>query len=161
MPNHADVAQAIWQTYAVETGQSLPEGLADKLAAAALGATYLTEELARIHNVEMVEIKPARASAKRGTRLSPDFLPAPRDRMALMQEFPHIEREEWVRVHKMFIDYWTAVPGQKGCKLDWDATWRNWMRKEFSQSQYRRRVPNSAAPGVSKVDRKAASYLED
>lgn len=29
------MAQAIWQTYAVETGRALPAGLADKLAAAA------------------------------------------------------------------------------------------------------------------------------
>lgn len=31
------VAQAIWQAYAVETGRSLPPGLADKLADAAYG----------------------------------------------------------------------------------------------------------------------------
>lgn len=28
-----------------------------------------------------------------------------------------------------FRDYWTAQPGAKGRKTDWDATWRNWMRK--------------------------------
>jgi uncharacterized protein YdaU (DUF1376 family) len=28
-----------------------------------------------------------------------------------------------------FRDYWLAVPGAKGVKLDWDATWRNWVRK--------------------------------
>ena len=32
------IAQAIWQTYAIETGRSLPPGLADKLADAALTA---------------------------------------------------------------------------------------------------------------------------
>lgn len=158
MPNHADVAQAIWQTYAVETGQALPDGLADKLAAAALGATYLTEELARIHNVEMVEIKPAKTPTKRGTRLSPDWLPIQTVITDMRDEFPHITRDEWTMAHKMFVDYWTAVPGQKGCKLDWHATWRNWMRKEFSSPQYRRRAP---AQEPSKVDRKAMSYLED
>ncbi len=29
-----------------------------------------------------------------------------------------------------FRDYWIALPGQKGVKLDWMATWRNWVRKE-------------------------------
>lgn len=29
--------------------------------------------------------------------------------------------------HK-FRDYWNAQPGQKGVKLDWPATWRNWCR---------------------------------
>jgi hypothetical protein len=28
-----------------------------------------------------------------------------------------------------FIDYWRAQPGQRGVKLDWPATWRNWMRR--------------------------------
>lgn len=28
-----------------------------------------------------------------------------------------------------FRDYWRAQPGAKGRKLDWSATWRNWIRK--------------------------------
>lgn len=28
-----------------------------------------------------------------------------------------------------FRDYWRAQPGQKGVKLDWDATFRNWCRR--------------------------------
>lgn len=27
-----------------------------------------------------------------------------------------------------FRDYWIAVPGTKGTKLDWSATWRKWVR---------------------------------
>jgi hypothetical protein len=27
-----------------------------------------------------------------------------------------------------FRDYWGSVPGQRGLKLDWDKTWRNWCR---------------------------------
>lgn len=27
-----------------------------------------------------------------------------------------------------FVDYWRGVPGQKGCKLDWEGTWRNRCR---------------------------------
>lgn len=26
-----------------------------------------------------------------------------------------------------FLNYWAAQPGQRGVKLDWDATWRNWV----------------------------------
>ena len=33
-----------------------------------------------------------------------------------------------------FRDYWKAVPGQKGIKLDWDATWRNWLRNSGKSS---------------------------
>lgn len=28
-----------------------------------------------------------------------------------------------------FRDYWTAKAGKDAVKLDWDATWRNWLRK--------------------------------
>jgi len=27
-----------------------------------------------------------------------------------------------------FRDYWISIPGTKGKKLDWNATWRNWIR---------------------------------
>ena len=33
---------------------------------------------------------------------------------------------------EQFKDYWIAQPGQKGVKLDWDATWRNWVRNSKS-----------------------------
>lgn len=31
-----------------------------------------------------------------------------------------------------FKDYWIAKPGKDGRKLDWEATWRNWVRNERS-----------------------------
>jgi hypothetical protein len=31
-----------------------------------------------------------------------------------------------------FRDYWIAKPGAQACKLDWEATWRNWCRKGLS-----------------------------
>ena len=33
------------------------------------------------------------------------------------------------REHEKFCDYWRGVSGQRGVKVDWIATWRNWMRK--------------------------------
>ena len=33
-----------------------------------------------------------------------------------------------------FEDYWRAVPGAKGVKVDWEATWRNWLRREFENA---------------------------
>ena len=29
-----------------------------------------------------------------------------------------------------FRDYWIAVPGAKGKKANWPATWRNWIRNQ-------------------------------
>ncbi len=31
-----------------------------------------------------------------------------------------------------FSDYWVSQPGQKGVKLDWFATWRNWLRSPYN-----------------------------
>jgi hypothetical protein len=36
-----------------------------------------------------------------------------------------------------FRDYWIAQPGQKGVKTDWDATWRNWVRRQNAQKASR------------------------
>lgn len=32
-----------------------------------------------------------------------------------------------------FVDYWVAVPGQRGVKLDWLATWRNDVRRKLER----------------------------
>ena len=32
-----------------------------------------------------------------------------------------------------FRDYWVAKPGREGLKRDWDATWRNWVRRAAEQ----------------------------
>lgn len=33
-----------------------------------------------------------------------------------------------------FVDYWSDIPGQKGCKLTWSGTWRNWVKRLFGKS---------------------------
>lgn len=35
-------------------------------------------------------------------------------------------------VAESFRDYWIAKAGKDGVKLDWLATWRNWVRNERS-----------------------------
>jgi len=34
-----------------------------------------------------------------------------------------------------FRDYWVGVAGAKGRKADWDATWRNWIRKAIADQK--------------------------
>jgi uncharacterized protein YdaU (DUF1376 family) len=62
---------------------------------------------------------------KRGSRLSSDFLFTGEWLAFCKQERPELEP---VQTFEKFKDYWIAQPGQKGLKLDWDATWRNWVR---------------------------------
>jgi len=33
-------------------------------------------------------------------------------------------------VSEQFRDYWLAKSGADACKADWEATWRNWVRRE-------------------------------
>jgi hypothetical protein len=42
---------------------------------------------------------------------------------------------EWER----FRDYWIAQPGQKGVKADWQATWRNWIRRAVDDGRGKKR----------------------
>jgi uncharacterized protein YdaU (DUF1376 family) len=67
----------------------------------------------------------------RGTRLDPLF-PFPPE----WAEFCKEKRPDLVprEVFESFRDYWIAKAGQAGVKLDWDATWRNWVRSQKSTS---------------------------
>jgi hypothetical protein len=52
------------------------------------------------------------------------------------------------RATEEFVDYWLAVPGQKGCKLDWDRTWKNRMRDLQQRAEERQaRRPLRAVSG--------------
>lgn len=62
---------------------------------------------------------------KRGTRLTSDWKPSEQTINTMRAECPGIDLKA---EHRKFIDYWTAKPGKDGIKLDWDATWRNWIR---------------------------------
>ena len=76
----------------------------------------------------------AEPKAKRGTRLPADFIPSEKSRKTILTESPTLDLR---REHAKFVDHWAAAPGQRGVKLDWDATWRNWMRKAAEQKQPR------------------------
>jgi uncharacterized protein YdaU (DUF1376 family) len=62
---------------------------------------------------------------KRGSRLPSEWF-VPKE----MAEWATKERPDIdvYYVAMQFKDYWISQPGQKGVKLDWDATWRNWIR---------------------------------
>jgi len=65
------------------------------------------------------------------TRLPADWMPSSDD-----IDFCAKERSDLapIDVADRFRDYWIAQPGAKGRKLDWSATWRNWVRNEKRQT---------------------------
>ena len=52
----------------------------------------------------------------------------------------------WREVEK-FRDYWRSVPGPRGVKLDWLATWRNWIRRS-AETAAQRAPPVQQSRGV-------------
>jgi uncharacterized protein YdaU (DUF1376 family) len=63
----------------------------------------------------------------RGSRLQADFCLTDD-----WKEFCRAERSDLdpQKVFDGFKDYWIAKAGQQGVKLDWFATWRNWVRNQ-------------------------------
>lgn len=69
------------------------------------------------------------AKAERATRVKQDFEPSPENLAKMQREFPNFDLKAET---DKFIDYWLAQPGGK--KLDWQATWRNWIRNSAKRS---------------------------
>lgn len=72
---------------------------------------------------------------RRGIRLPSDWVPSPEGRRLALE--CGVDPDELLLE---FRDYWWSIPGSKGCKLDWEATWRNRCR------EVGRRRSNYAAP---------------
>ena len=62
---------------------------------------------------------------KRGSRLANDFLLTKEWEKFCIDTRPELHP---TKTFDQFKDYWIAQAGQKGLKLDWFATWRNWVR---------------------------------
>jgi hypothetical protein len=73
-----------------------------------------------------------RQISNRGSRLPVDFLLDEEWISFCKQERPDLNPQ---KVFAEFLDYWTAQPGQKGVKLAWTPTWRNWVRRQSAPKQ--------------------------
>jgi hypothetical protein len=91
------------------------------------------------------------APRKRGARLSDDWNPSESLNVAMTEERPDIDLTAELRI---FRDYWIAQPGQRGVKTDWDATWRNWIRRARPTVR-----PGALQNGISRQDAKVNGYL--
>lgn len=74
---------------------------------------------------------------KRGSRLPRDWRVSESDRQFAIDA--GLCQSDVDRIAGTFRDYWVAQPGQKGVKLDWPATWRNWCRREVDRGRSRSR----------------------
>ena len=85
---------------------------------------------------------------QRATRLPTDWQPT-----QLMIEYCITKRPDLncSDVAESFKDYWIASP--KGTKLDWDATWRTWVRNQRAQ-------PGTFKPYESAKDKSRREFAE-
>jgi uncharacterized protein YdaU (DUF1376 family) len=102
-----------------------------------------------------------------GKRLAPDFSFPKEWEQFCQQTRPELSP---VKTFDQFKDYWIAQAGQKGVKLDWFATWRNWVRSTNAPKQnpadiVRLTVPskNEPDPALEKIkaDEKKAAPMPD
>lgn len=99
------------------------------------------------------EESPAEPPRTRGSRIPLPFTVTPEMVAWAREQIPHVDGR---RETEKFIDYFTAKAGREGVKLDWTATWRNWMRNAAD------RLPsylngNSSRPAATDV---ATSQLD-
>lgn len=122
------------------------------------GAGHKEKDLNDHNNLSSSSAKPpktgkklaAKKPAKRACRIPVDFTVTP-DMIAWARaNTPLVGAAETAK----FIDYWTARPGKDGLKLDWIATWRNWMRnaQQRAEAQATRASP-FATPASSAPER--------
>jgi uncharacterized protein YdaU (DUF1376 family) len=67
--------------------------------------------------------------AARGKRIDQNWAPTPKDYAFASSH--QLTREEINREADRFRNYWLAASGRHAAKLDWEATWRNWLTGEF------------------------------
>lgn len=71
--------------------------------------------------------RPRKATGARGQRLAPDWEP-PQDWIDWACRERRWTPEDARQEAENFRDYWHARSGAGAAKLDWQATWRNWVR---------------------------------
>lgn len=77
-----------------------------------------------------VEGKGEEGRSPKGSRLPPDWRLSTEQIEWAVGAQPSWDAEHALRVGEAFRDYWTARAGREAFKVDWNATWRTWVRRE-------------------------------
>lgn len=133
----------------------------------------------KINNITEATVKPARVKPEpepdtkeagaslegrhRASRLPTDWEPSQADIGFALQtgwEMEHVRIEA-----AKFRDYWIAKPGKDGIKMDWPATWRNWVRRNLPSNRttappWKKRTVNEAADDLLRELQNERSKVE-
>lgn len=86
----------------------------------------------RDRDTELSSDSSEREPRKRGTRIPDDFAVTPEMAAWAHRECPNVDGR---RSTEMFVNHWRAKTGRDATKLDWPATWRNWMLRDQETAQ--------------------------
>ena len=89
---------------------------------------------------EETERAGTRKPQKRGFRLPTKWEPSKHLTQWAMKERTDLDIQ---KVIDSFTDHWKAKTGSNATKLDWDATFRNWVRNEHTNNRQPRRHENA------------------
>lgn len=89
---------------------------------------HVDRMLAAIESRDLKGVRKPVDRLERGSRLAADFV-MPDEWIAWAQTERGWTRDVAETVSAQFKDYWTAAAGARAVKLDWKATWRNWVRE--------------------------------
>lgn len=91
-----------------------------------------------------IEHRPAmeKTRGERAARLPDGWAPQPEDWNAAISALECQRAESELA---KFRDYWKSQPGSRGRKLDWSATWRNWVRSAGERLPRARAGPRTSA----------------
>ena len=84
-----------------------------------------------------------------GKRLANDLVLSDEWKEFCVNERPELNP---VQTFDKFKDYWIAQAGQKGVKLDWFATWRNWVRNTNAPKQNPADIVRLTVPSNNEPD---------
>ena len=126
-----DLITFTWAEEAISGGGEMVSGGVGKPlpGGGEIASALTTFEPSTDPSCEPVEGASAHAKQVNGSRIPDDWTPD-HDGWSFAAE--HLGSEGAVADElDKFRDYWRAVPGAKGRKLDWPATWRNWCRRSL------------------------------
>lgn len=100
------------------------------------GVTFHCDDLSVSSSLEETEKRSKKevVARARGTRLPPDWRPN-----EALRQFARDHNVDPDTARAEFVDFWIAVPGQRGVKLDWDSTFRNRIR-DLASGKFRSRA---------------------
>jgi uncharacterized protein YdaU (DUF1376 family) len=102
-----------------------------------------------------IQQRARRTPEMQGTRLPDDFCLNSEMREWATRETPHVDVD---RAFAAFGDYWRSVPGAKGKKLDWLATWRNRLRDLEEHKTRGSRPASKVDESIAAARRVVAKY---